>query len=138
VGEDTSASVSVALFLVKDMSHRYHRTKVDLNAQQNKITGGVLECEVPKLSLVICEGGPKAIKRYIRLMTVRMKWKGEGVLDVEESDDEEMEGNDGDGEEEKQKPQKVSYLDVSRGFFVNGHSCNSTCDTQSTSFLFLS
>ena len=136
--EDTSASVSVALFLVKDMSHRYHRTKVDLNAQQNKITGGVLECEVPKLSLVICEGGPKAIKRYIRLMTVRMKWKGEGVLDVEESDDEEMEGNDGDGEEEKQKPQKVSYLDVSRGFFVNGHSCNSTCDTQSTSFLFLS
>ncbi len=109
--EDTSAAVSVALFLVKDMSHRYHRTKVDLNAQQNKITGGVLECEVPKLSLVICEGGPKAIKRYIRLMTVRMKWKGEGVLDIEESDDEEMEGNGEDWTEEKRKPQKVSLHD---------------------------
>ena len=110
--EDTSSAVSVALFLVKDMSHRYHRTKVDLNAQQSQITGGVLECEVPKLSLVICEGGPKAIKRYIRLMTVRMKWKGEGVLDIGESDDEEMEGgNDDDDDEtsEKQKPQKVRF-----------------------------
>jgi U4/U6 small nuclear ribonucleoprotein PRP3 len=108
--EDTSASVSVALFLVKDMSHRYHRTKVDLNAQQNKITGGVLECEVPKLSLVICEGGPKAVKRYIRLMTVRMKWKGEGVLDVEESDDDETAGMDGEEGGAKQKPQKVCYF----------------------------
>lgn len=106
--EDTSASVSVALFLVKDMSHRYHRTKVDLNAQQNKITGGVLECEVPKLSLVICEGGPKAVKRYIRLMTVRMKWKGEGVLDVEESDDDETAGMDGEEGGAKQKPQKFN------------------------------
>jgi len=106
--EDTSEAVSVALFLVKDMSHRYHRTKVDLNAQQNKITGGVLECENPKMSLVICEGGPKAVKRYTRLMTVRMKWKGEGVLDVDESDndDDDLEGENGEGE--KAKPQKFS------------------------------
>eukprot|EP00979_Chaetoceros_neogracilis_P011495 scaffold2858_cov256-Chaetoceros_neogracile.AAC.7 len=108
--EDTGEAVSVALFLVKDMSHRYHRTKVDLNAQQNKITGGVLECENPKMSLVICEGGPKAVKRYTRLMTVRMKWKGEGVLDIGESDSD----NDGDDldaenvEGEKAKPQKFS------------------------------
>lgn len=80
--EDTSESVHVALFLVKDMSHRYHRTKVDLNAQQNSITGGVLECQSPvSLALVIAEGGPKAIKRFIRLMTVRMKWRGENLLE---------------------------------------------------------
>ena len=84
-------STAVAIFYVKDMSHTYHRTKVDLNAQQNKLTGGVLECQCnpanldddscSKLSTVICEGGPKAIKRFIRLMSVRMKWKGEGLIE---------------------------------------------------------
>jgi len=107
LAEDTSEAVSVALFLVKDMSHTYHRTKVDLNAQQNKITGGVLECEAPRMSLVICEGGPKAIKRYTRLMLVRMKWKGEDVMSVEESDDEDDAMGE-DGEEGKEKSQKVS------------------------------
>lgn len=91
--EDTTQAVHVALFYVKDMSHPYHRTKVDLNAQQNYITGGVLECAAPKLACVICEGGPKAIKRFIRLMTVRMKWKGpEGGQD--DFEDEEDDGND--------------------------------------------
>lgn len=102
--EQDSSSVHVALFLVKDMSHRYHRTKVDLNAQQNSITGGVLECQSsPELALVIAEGGPKAIKRYIRLMTVRMKWRGENMLeggaDESDSEDEMMDGtasNEGD------------------------------------------
>lgn len=91
--ENTSGGVHVALFYVKNMSHPYHRTKVDLNAQQYNITGGVLECENPQLACVICEGGPKAIKKYIRLMTVRMKWKGL------EEDDEEEEQNTGDDED---------------------------------------
>ena len=83
--EDTSQAVSVAIFYVKDMSHPYHRTKVDLNALQNNITGGVLQCDKPQVMVcVIAEGGPKAIKRFIRLMTVRMKWQG---LDEEEEDE---------------------------------------------------
>uniref|UniRef100_A0A7S3Q056 Uncharacterized protein n=1 Tax=Chaetoceros debilis TaxID=122233 RepID=A0A7S3Q056_9STRA len=99
--EDTSQAVSVALFLVKDMSHRYHRTKVDLNAQQNKITGGVLECEMPKMSLVICEGGAKAIKRYVRLMLVRMKWKGENFMEADESEDEHENEDNEEGQKQK-------------------------------------
>lgn len=89
--EDTAKTgIHVALFFVKDLSHPYHRTKVDLNAQQNDITGGVIESEVPKLACVICEGGPKAIKRYIRLMTVRMKWQGvEDIVDDDDDEDEE-------------------------------------------------
>ncbi|KAL3945726.1 MAG: hypothetical protein SGBAC_000210 [Bacillariaceae sp.] len=91
--EDTSGGLHVALFYVKDMSHPYHRAKVDLNAQQFNITGGVVECQVPQLSCVICEGGPKAIKRYTRLMLVRTKWKGpendELHFDDEEEEDEE-------------------------------------------------
>ena len=88
--EDTSESVSVAIFAVTDMSHPYHRTKVDLNAQQNYITGTVIECaSSPQISCVIVEGGPKAIKRYERLMLVRMKWTGPD--DAVEDDEEEGE-----------------------------------------------
>jgi U4/U6 small nuclear ribonucleoprotein PRP3 len=100
--EDTSGGVSVAIFYVKDMSHTYHRTKVDLNAQQNGISGGTLECQNPSLACVICEGGPKAVKRYTRLMLVRMKWTGP---DDEEDDDDD--GNDdvlgGDGKPPTQR-----------------------------------
>jgi U4/U6 small nuclear ribonucleoprotein PRP3 len=94
--EDTTKGVHVAIFYVKDMSHPYHRTKVDLNAQQYNITGGVLECEIPSLACVICEGGPKAIKRYVRLMTVRMKWKGPDNAD-DEDDDEDADEQDEEG-----------------------------------------
>jgi U4/U6 small nuclear ribonucleoprotein PRP3 len=100
--EDTSQAVNVALFLVKDMSHRYHRTKIDLNAQQHKISGAVLECARPQLSLIICEGGPKAIKRFTRLMLVRMKWKGENFVNMEDSD-EELVDEEGNAREKSQK-----------------------------------
>lgn len=113
-GNSQDPSVSIALFLVQDMSHRYHRTKVDLNAQQWYITGGVLECESnPKLALVIAEGDAKAIKKYIRLMTVRMKWKGENFADGHE-DDQNGDGNgdevmdDANGESEEPKQQKFN------------------------------
>ncbi|KAL7428670.1 hypothetical protein ACHAXH_002097 [Discostella pseudostelligera] len=105
--EDTTQSVHVALFYVKDMSHPYHRTKVDLNAQQNSITGGVLECASigyggddsgndgsHSMALVVAEGGEKAVKRYVRLMTMRMRWKGEDFYEDDDDDD-----NDKDHEE---------------------------------------
>jgi len=103
MAENTSEAVTVALFLVKDMSHPYHRTKVDLNAQQNKLTGCVLECESPKLSLVIVEGGPKAVKRYTRLMMVRMKWTGENLVFNEEDDEEDDNDDDGNDNEKNHK-----------------------------------
>jgi hypothetical protein len=96
--EDTTMGVTVALFHVLDMSHPYHRAKVDLNAQQNNISGGVLECQNPPMACVICEGGPKAIKRYRRLMEVRMKWTGP---DDEPDDDEEEEEEELDEDGEK-------------------------------------
>lgn len=124
--EDTTLSVEVALFLVKDMSHPYHRAKVDLNAQQLKITGGVLEClGEPQLALVIAEGGPKAIKKYTRLMTVRMKWKGEDLIGLDDDSDEEgevrqnveMENAEMSGESDQKEDTngntKVSYFNIS-------------------------
>ncbi|GKY96721.1 hypothetical protein MPSEU_000631600 [Mayamaea pseudoterrestris] len=85
--EDTSAGVHVAVFYVKDMSHPYHRAKVDLNAQQLCISGGILECDNPKLACVVCEGGPKAIARFCRLMLVRMKWNGSDDAADDDDDD---------------------------------------------------
>jgi U4/U6 small nuclear ribonucleoprotein PRP3 len=110
--EDTSKTgVHVALFYVKDLSHPYHRTKVDLNAQQNNITGGVVECQVPQLACVICEGGPKAIKRYIRLMTVRMKWKGvDNALDDDDEEDDDDDEKDGDAVRPKFNPENTCEL----------------------------
>ncbi|KAL7485728.1 hypothetical protein ACHAW6_011326 [Cyclotella cf. meneghiniana] len=112
LAEDTSASVKVALFWVRDMSHPYHRAKVDLNAQQNNITGGVLECDQPgkseddKLVLVVAEGGEKAIKRYVRLMTVRMRWRGEDFYEEEEEEEEELMVGEDEGENGEQKQAK--------------------------------
>ncbi|KAL7535495.1 hypothetical protein ACHAXR_007952 [Thalassiosira sp. AJA248-18] len=102
LAEDTTQSVKVALFYVKDMSHPYHRAKVDLNAQQNGITGGVLECDESESSvnLVVAEGGEKAIKRYTRLMTVRMRWKGEDFYEEEDDEESEEELMVGEDEEE--------------------------------------
>ena len=106
VDTTSTSSVSVALFLVKGMGHPYHRAKVDFNAQQMEITGGVLECfdedgseDGVNLSLVIAEGGTKAIKKYIRLMMVRMKWKGEQfVNESDEEDEDNIEEEENTGE----------------------------------------
>ena len=97
---NASGAIHVALFFVKNVSHPYHRTKIDLNAQQLSITGGVIECDFPAVSCVICEGGPRAIQKYQRLMLVRMKWKGPD--DEGDDYDEESEEEDAAEEEEVQ------------------------------------
>lgn len=85
--EDTSRVVYVAIFRVKDFSDPKQRFKVDVNAQQLNLsgTGGYLTCALEVLSnfppailcptgdtnLVVAEGGPKGIKKLIKLMTRR-------------------------------------------------------------------
>uniref|UniRef100_A0A7S4EJA1 Uncharacterized protein n=1 Tax=Pseudo-nitzschia australis TaxID=44445 RepID=A0A7S4EJA1_9STRA len=101
---NSTGAIHVALFFVKNASHPYHRTKIDLNAQQLNITGGVVECNVPSVACVICEGGPKAIQKYKRLMLVRMKWKGPDDYDddeEEESEEEEVSDMEMDNNEEQ-------------------------------------
>jgi pre-mRNA processing factor 3 (PRP3)/Protein of unknown function (DUF1115) len=77
--EQPVGQVMVALFFVQDMSHPYHRSKVEANAQQYGLSGAVLECPPLRTSCVIVEGGAKPVQRYVRLMTVRMNWTGEGL-----------------------------------------------------------
>lgn len=97
--ENSTGAIHIALFYVKNASHPYHRTKIDLNAQQLDITGGVVECDVPNMACVICEGGPKAIQKYTRLMLVRMKWTGPDDGDDDDEEEEEKEEKEYDQSE---------------------------------------
>lgn len=83
--EDTSRSVSVAVFRVKNFASLKHRFKVDVNAQQFFLSGTVLLCSDNVSgsssgssgggggcsSLVVVEGGPKGVRKFIKLMTER-------------------------------------------------------------------
>lgn len=55
--------VTVGLYRVLDLSDKQKQFKVDMNAQQNNLTGGVLQClggpEDVNVTLVVVEGGPK-------------------------------------------------------------------------------
>ncbi|KAL5732284.1 hypothetical protein ACHQM5_004926 [Ranunculus cassubicifolius] len=62
----------VSVYKINDLSHPQTRFKVDVNAQENKLTGCVVMGE--NMTVVVVEGGGKAIKRYSHLMTKRIKW----------------------------------------------------------------
>lgn len=91
--EDTSREVHVAVFRAGDLQDVGRRFKVDIHAQQYQMTGTAVlygNCNV-----VVIEGGPKGIKKYIRLMMHRIQWVPEGMNegDVEEQEEEDEDGN---------------------------------------------
>ncbi|XP_031571014.1 U4/U6 small nuclear ribonucleoprotein Prp3-like [Actinia tenebrosa] len=84
--EDTSLGVHVAVFRVNDLHSQQKKYKVDINAQQYYLKGCVVLYR--ELNLVIAEGGPKAIKKYKRLMLHRIKWAEEKKKKREDDDEE--------------------------------------------------
>lgn len=74
----------VSVYRVNDLSHPQTRFKVDVNAQENRLTGCVVISDA--LSVVIVEGGTKSIKRYAKLMLRRINWSA--AVKVEEGDEE--------------------------------------------------
>merc|ERR1712232_37589 len=79
----------VLVFKIKDLANKRHLSKIDMNAQQFHLTGCCVACP-GVANIVVVEGGPRAIKRYKKLMVKRIKW-GEDNKDEDddESDDEE-------------------------------------------------
>ncbi|PIA42077.1 hypothetical protein AQUCO_02100141v1 [Aquilegia coerulea] len=77
----------VSVYKINDLSHPQTRFKVDVNAQENRLTGCVVIAE--GMSLVVVEGGSKPIKRYGKLMLRRINWATAVVdeADVDENDD---------------------------------------------------
>ena len=51
----------VSVYKVNDLSHVQTRFKVDVNAQENRLTGCIVTCDT--MTLIMVEGGSKPIKR---------------------------------------------------------------------------
>ena len=90
LNDPTGGGTPVSLYRINRVPSRQQRYKIDINAQQNHLTGTLLIHDL--ISLVIVEGGPKAQKRFRRLILNRMDWSTElGWNDGEEGDSEEDE-----------------------------------------------
>lgn len=74
----------VSVYKINDLSHPQTRFKVDVNAQENRLTG----CAVISdgISVVVVEGGSKSIKRYGKLMLKRINWAAAVANEEEEGE----------------------------------------------------
>ncbi|KAK4487829.1 hypothetical protein RD792_003565 [Penstemon davidsonii] len=81
----------VSVYKINDLSHPQARFKVDINAQENRLTGCAVISE--GISVVVVEGGAKSIKRYGKLMLRRIDWSAAVKKDDENDDENEDEDN---------------------------------------------
>merc|ERR1711976_317845 len=82
-------TTGVLVFKLKDLNNKRHLFEIDMNAQQFHLTGCCISCP-GVANIVIVEGGPRAIKRYKKLMTRRIKW----AEDQKDDDDDEEDDDD--------------------------------------------
>lgn len=64
--------IHVHVYKVGTLTDPQNKFKVELNAQQNRLTGRAILSE--KFTLIIVEGGIKSIRRYSKLMLRRITW----------------------------------------------------------------
>lgn len=94
--EPNAVETIVSVYRINDLAHPQTRFKVDVNAQENRLTG----CTVISdgITVVVVEGGNKPIKRYGKLMLKRINW----ATAVKEDDE--------DGDESDDKPANKCVL----------------------------
>ncbi|KAK9132193.1 hypothetical protein Scep_011721 [Stephania cephalantha] len=71
--------------VVNDLSHPQTRFKVDVNAQENRLTGCAVITD--EMGVVVVEGGRKSMKRFSKLMLKRINWAAAVANEDEEEDD---------------------------------------------------
>ncbi|KDP46093.1 hypothetical protein JCGZ_06604 [Jatropha curcas] len=81
----------VSVYRINDLSHKKTRFKVDVNAQENRLTGCAVISE--GMNVVVVEGGTKSIKRYGKLMLRRINWAEAVGGDDEEEEEKEEDDN---------------------------------------------
>jgi len=86
-GEPTT---QVLVFKIKDLANKRHLFKIDMNAQQFHLSGCCITCP-GVANIVIVEGGPRAVKRYKKLMMRRIKWTEDQKDDDDEDDEDDEE-----------------------------------------------
>lgn len=79
-------TTQVLVFKIKDLTNKRHLFKIDMNAQQFHLTGCCITCP-GVANIVIIEGGPRAVKRYRKLMMRRIKWSEDQTKDDDDGDD---------------------------------------------------
>lgn len=107
--EDTSVEMHVCVYRAGDLSGGKARYQIDVNAQQWNVSG--VAVVHPECSVVVAEGGPKAMRRFRRLMLHRIKWRkkkrsaleaaeasARGEEEEEEEDDEDDSDSDDDAD----------------------------------------
>uniref|UniRef100_A0A0C9RNL1 TSA: Wollemia nobilis Ref_Wollemi_Transcript_8155_3912 transcribed RNA sequence n=1 Tax=Wollemia nobilis TaxID=56998 RepID=A0A0C9RNL1_9CONI len=75
----------VSVYKINDLSHPQTRFKVDINAQENRLSGCAVITD--SMSVVVVEGGSKSIKRYGKLMLRRINWAAAVVKEEDEDED---------------------------------------------------
>ncbi|KAL4569218.1 hypothetical protein LXL04_024853 [Taraxacum kok-saghyz] len=92
--DNNTLETIVSVYKINDLSHPQTRFKVDVNAQENRLSGCAVISE--GVCVVVVEGGAKSVKRYQKLMLKRINW----AAAVKE---EEMEEDEGDDDKVKNK-----------------------------------
>ncbi|NXQ29410.1 PRPF3 protein, partial [Alaudala cheleensis] len=84
--EDVSQEVHIAVYRVRNLSNPAKKFKIEMNAGQLYLTGVVVLHK--DVNVVVVEGGPKAQKKFKRLMLHRIKWDEQTSNTKGEKDDE--------------------------------------------------
>ncbi|XP_035285456.1 U4/U6 small nuclear ribonucleoprotein Prp3-like isoform X2 [Anguilla anguilla] len=71
--EDLSHGVHIAVYRIRNLTNPAKKFKVEANANQLYLTGTVVLHR--DVNIVVVEGGPKAQKKFKKLMLSRIKWE---------------------------------------------------------------
>ncbi|XP_063001652.1 U4/U6 small nuclear ribonucleoprotein Prp3 isoform X3 [Elgaria multicarinata webbii] len=99
--EDISQGVHIAVYRVRNLSNPAKKFKIEANAGELYLTGVVVLHK--DVNVVVVEGGPKAQKKFKRLMLHRIKWD-EQTSNTKGDDDDESD------EESVKKSNKCSLV----------------------------
>ncbi|PWA79842.1 hypothetical protein CTI12_AA202990 [Artemisia annua] len=87
--DNNTLETIVSVYKINDLSHPQTRFKVDVNAQENRLSGCAVISE--GICVVVVEGGNKSIKRYQKLMLKRINWAAAVKDDDQDEDDDDSE-----------------------------------------------
>merc|ERR1712137_1010783 len=85
LGENDSI-LQALVFKIRDLTNKRHLFKIDMNAQQFHLTGSCITCP-GVTNIVVIEGGPRAVKRYRKLMMRRIRWSEDQARDDDDGGD---------------------------------------------------
>jgi len=93
-GAADGGATHVAVYRVDRLTDGSQRFKVDVNAQENHMSGVALIPHGGPFALVVVEGCVKAHKRYAKLMLRRIDWAAPPAAEGDEAGEEEAEDED--------------------------------------------